>query len=102
MVTKYPRDNDIVFLILAVSFRNMRWDTLGQILSVSGAHAGARILVLDDFVGLVVGALAYRMRGNHLRYGSQARRYKMFDTTAFFIRVTVSRFSTRYAVSVYN
>ena len=41
----------------------LRWDTLAQMLSFSGLHAGSRALVFDGVLGLVVGACAYRMRG---------------------------------------
>lgn len=42
----------------------LRPDTLAQILSQSGIHAGSRVLVFESVVGLVVGAVAYRLRGN--------------------------------------
>jgi tRNA (adenine-N(1)-)-methyltransferase non-catalytic subunit len=42
----------------------LRWDTLAQMLSFSGLHAGSRALVFDGVLGLVVGACAYRMRGH--------------------------------------
>lgn len=42
---------------------NMRWDSLAQILSHGNVYAGARVLVFESVVGLVVGSAAYRMRG---------------------------------------
>ncbi len=42
---------------------NMRPDSLAQVLSQSGVHSGSRVLVLESMVGLVVGSVAYRMRG---------------------------------------
>jgi len=42
---------------------NMRYESLAQILGHAGVFAGTRILVLESTVGLVVGSLAYRMRG---------------------------------------
>jgi tRNA (adenine-N(1)-)-methyltransferase non-catalytic subunit len=42
---------------------NMRPDTLAQILSQSSIHAGSRVLIFESLVGLMVGAVAYRMRG---------------------------------------
>ena len=44
-------------------FSNMRWDSLAQIISLANIHAGCRTIVFDSVLGLVVGSLAYRMRG---------------------------------------
>jgi hypothetical protein len=41
----------------------MRSDTLAHLLSHSGACSGANMLVFESLVGLVVGSIAYRMRG---------------------------------------
>ncbi len=41
----------------------LRWDSLSQILSHSGIHAGRRVLIVESCIGLVVGSVAYRMRG---------------------------------------
>jgi tRNA (adenine58-N1)-methyltransferase non-catalytic subunit len=43
---------------------NMRWDTLAQTLSFSGVFANAKVLVFESCLGLVTGAVAYRMRGH--------------------------------------
>lgn len=42
---------------------NLRWDTLAQVLSHGGVYANSKVLVFDSALGLVVGAIAYRMRG---------------------------------------
>eukprot|EP01038_Epipyxis_sp_PR26KG_P010132 gene10132-13630_t len=42
---------------------NLRQDTLAQIVSQSGIHSGGRVMVIESMIGLVVGALAYRMNG---------------------------------------
>lgn len=53
---------------------SMRTDTLAQVLSQSGVHAGTRVLVVESMTGMLVGSLAYRMRGKGLIlaiYGAQ-------------------------------
>jgi len=42
---------------------NMRYESLAQILGHAGIFAGTRVLVFESMVGLIVGSLAYRMRG---------------------------------------
>jgi hypothetical protein len=42
---------------------NLRYDSLAQILSHSGIHSGAHVLVVESMSGLITGAVAYRMRG---------------------------------------
>jgi hypothetical protein len=42
----------------------MRPDVLAQILNFSGVFSGMRVLVIDSMVGLLVGSVAYRLRGN--------------------------------------
>ncbi|CAJ1969096.1 unnamed protein product [Cylindrotheca closterium] len=42
---------------------NLREDTLGQILSYSNVCAGSHVLVMDNCMGIVTGALAQRMGG---------------------------------------
>jgi tRNA (adenine-N(1)-)-methyltransferase non-catalytic subunit len=42
---------------------NLREDTLGQILSYSNVCAGCQVLVMDNCMGVVTGALAQRMGG---------------------------------------
>jgi len=41
----------------------LRHDSLAQLISHSGAHAGCRALVVESCVGLVVGSIAARMQG---------------------------------------
>jgi len=41
----------------------LRHDSLAQIISHSGVHAGCRVLVVESCVGLVVGSIATRMQG---------------------------------------
>ncbi|RUP45323.1 Gcd10p-domain-containing protein [Jimgerdemannia flammicorona] len=43
--------------------RNMRIDTLSQILSFGNVHANSKLLVVDDTQGLVISAVAERMGG---------------------------------------
>lgn len=42
---------------------NLRYDSLAQILSHSGVHSGAHVMVVESMSGLITGAVAYRMRG---------------------------------------
>ena len=44
----------------------IRTDSLGRLMSHGDIHAGKRVLIFEDCLGLVVGSAAYRMRG----YGS--------------------------------
>lgn len=41
----------------------IRSDTLSQIVNFSGLHAGRNVLIVESCIGLLVGAAAYRMRG---------------------------------------
>ncbi len=41
----------------------MRSDTLAQLISHGGVHAGARVMIFESCNGLVTGAAAYRMGG---------------------------------------
>ncbi|KAG2225938.1 hypothetical protein INT45_006634 [Circinella minor] len=43
--------------------RNMRVDTLSQIISLANIHANSKMLVVDDTQGLIVSAMAERMGG---------------------------------------
>lgn len=45
------------------AFSNLRAETLAQLMAHGGAHAGAKVLVFESCVGLVLGAAAYRMGG---------------------------------------
>lgn len=59
---------------------NLRPDSLAQVLSQSGVHSGSRVLVVESMVGLIVGSLAYRMRGMGrilAVYGSQQPHFDM-------------------------
>ncbi len=61
---------------------NLRWDTLSLILSHGGIYPGARVLVFESLIGLMVGSLAYRMRGNGsivLAYCGQQPHLEMVD-----------------------
>jgi len=42
---------------------NLRPDSLAQVLSQSGVRAGSRVLVVESIIGLMVGSVAYRLRG---------------------------------------
>lgn len=42
----------------------MRSDKLAQIISHGGVFSGAKVLVFESVIGLVVGSLAYRMGGH--------------------------------------
>lgn len=42
----------------------IRWDALAQVLSHSGVHPGCKVLVCETMVGLMVGSVAYRMKGH--------------------------------------
>ena len=42
----------------------LRGDAVAQMLSHGGVYAGARVLVCDTTLGLVAGAIAFRMRGH--------------------------------------
>jgi tRNA (adenine-N(1)-)-methyltransferase non-catalytic subunit len=55
---------DVLFNKSSDNICGLRGDSLAQVLSHGGVYAGARALVFDTTLGLVVGAVAYRMRGN--------------------------------------
>jgi len=42
----------------------IRWDALAQVLSHSGIHPGCKVLVCETMVGLMVGSVAYRLKGH--------------------------------------
>ena len=48
--------------------RNLRDDTVGQILSYANVAAGRRVLILESCLGLVMGAVAQRMGGYGLLF----------------------------------
>jgi tRNA (adenine58-N1)-methyltransferase non-catalytic subunit len=41
----------------------LRWDSLAQLLSNGGVHSGMRVLIFDGVLGMVVGSVAYRLKG---------------------------------------
>lgn len=45
---------------------NLRVDSLAQIISLGGIASGMRVLVVESTIGMVVGSLAYKMRGSGL------------------------------------
>lgn len=62
---------------------NMRYDSLAQVISQSGIHSGTHVLVVESMVGMLVGAIAYRMRGNGrilAMYGGQQPHFQMVKT----------------------
>ncbi len=62
---------------------NLRFDSLAQIISQSGVHSGTRVLVMDSMTGLLVGSLAYRMRGQGTilaLYGGQQPHLEMVNS----------------------
>ncbi len=46
----------------------MRSEKLAQILSHGGVFSGSKVLVFESVVGLVVGSIAYRMRGLYVPF----------------------------------
>jgi tRNA (adenine-N(1)-)-methyltransferase non-catalytic subunit len=61
---------------------NLRAETLAQLLAHGGVHAGAKVMIFESCVGLVIGAAAYRMggRGEILApYGGQQPHYELMD-----------------------
>ena len=60
----------------------MRWDVLAQVMSNSSIFSGAKVLIFDSMVGLLVGSAAYRMRGRGrilAVYGGQQPHLDMVD-----------------------
>jgi hypothetical protein len=80
---------------------NMRYESLAQVLGHSGVFPGTRILVVESMVGLIVGSLAYRMRGEgrilSLYAGQQPHldivRYFNLDAKSLSIIEVISSFS---------
>jgi hypothetical protein len=59
---------------------NLRYETFAQLLSQSGVYSGCHVLVVESMVGMVIGALAYRMRGDGrilAMYGGQQPHFDM-------------------------
>lgn len=57
----------------------LRWDSLAQVLSASGVHSGSRVLIFDGVLGLAVGSVAYRLRGNGVVLASYAGQQPHFE-----------------------
>ncbi|KAF9343484.1 tRNA (adenine(58)-N(1))-methyltransferase non-catalytic subunit trm6 [Mortierella sp. AD094] len=55
--------NEYFYTKNPAKIRDIRMDTLSQLLSYSNVHAGCKLLVVDDTQGMVVSALAERMGG---------------------------------------
>ncbi|KAG0328424.1 tRNA (adenine(58)-N(1))-methyltransferase non-catalytic subunit trm6 [Podila humilis] len=55
--------NEYYYIKNPAKIRDIRMDTLSQLLSYSNVHAGCKLLVVDDTQGMVVSALAERMGG---------------------------------------
>ncbi|KAF9111863.1 tRNA (adenine(58)-N(1))-methyltransferase non-catalytic subunit trm6 [Mortierella sp. AM989] len=55
--------NEYFYIKNPAKIRDIRMDTLSQLLSYSNVHAGCKLLVVDDTQGMVVSALAERMGG---------------------------------------
>ncbi|KAI8597514.1 Gcd10p-domain-containing protein [Dissophora ornata] len=55
--------NEYYYIKNPAKIRDIRMDTLSQLLSYSNVHAGCKLLVVDDTQGMIVSALAERMGG---------------------------------------
>ncbi|KAG0048284.1 tRNA (adenine(58)-N(1))-methyltransferase non-catalytic subunit trm6 [Gryganskiella cystojenkinii] len=55
--------NEYFYIKNPTKIRDMRMDTLSQLLSYANVHSGCKLLVVDDTQGMVVSALAERMGG---------------------------------------
>ncbi|KAF8943716.1 tRNA (adenine(58)-N(1))-methyltransferase non-catalytic subunit TRM6, partial [Haplosporangium bisporale] len=53
--------NEYYYIKNPAKIRDIRMDTLSQLLSYSNVHAGSKLLVVDDTQGMIVSALAERM-----------------------------------------
>jgi len=51
---------------LLSSFSFMRWDALGHLLMYANVQAGARVLVMEQSLGLVTAAVVSRLGGTSL------------------------------------
>ncbi|KAF8918490.1 tRNA (adenine(58)-N(1))-methyltransferase non-catalytic subunit trm6, partial [Dissophora ornata] len=61
--------NEYYYIKNPAKIRDIRMDTLSQLLSYSNVHAGCKLLVVDDTQGMIVSALAERM-GGMSKYGA--------------------------------
>lgn len=62
---------------------HLRPDSLSQILSRSSIYPGCRVLVVDSVIGLVVGSVAYRLRGLgqiHAVYNGQQPHFELVNS----------------------
>jgi tRNA (adenine-N(1)-)-methyltransferase non-catalytic subunit len=57
----------------------MRWDTLAQVLSHSGVSSSSRVLVFETLTGLIVGSLAYKLRGHGIILAAFAGQQPHFE-----------------------
>lgn len=55
--------NEYFYVKNPSKIRDIRMDTLSQLLSYSNVHSGCKLLVVDDTQGMIVSALAERMGG---------------------------------------
>ncbi|KAF9930180.1 tRNA (adenine(58)-N(1))-methyltransferase non-catalytic subunit trm6 [Modicella reniformis] len=55
--------NEYFYIKNPAKIRDIRMDTLSQLLSYSNVHAGCKMLVVDDTQGMIVSAFAERMGG---------------------------------------
>ncbi|KAG0249868.1 tRNA (adenine(58)-N(1))-methyltransferase non-catalytic subunit trm6, partial [Mortierella polycephala] len=55
--------NEYFYIKNPTKIKDIRMDTLSQVLSHSNVHAGCKLLVVDDTQGMIVSALAERMGG---------------------------------------
>lgn len=87
---------------------NLRFDSLAQIISQSGVHSGTRVLVMDSMTGLLVGSLAYRMRGQGTilaLYGGQQPHLEMvnsFNLSAEEINIIQVLFTHNPSISLFH
>jgi len=61
----------------------IRWDVLSQLLNHSGIYSGCRVLVFESMSGLIVGSVAYRLRGNGCiiaAYSGQQPHYQLLTS----------------------
>ncbi len=61
----------------------IRWDVLSQLLNQSGIYSGCKVLVFESMSGLIVGSVAYRLRGNGsilAAYSGQQPHYQLLSS----------------------
>lgn len=57
----------------AKKIRDLRYDTLAQIVTLANIRPGSRVVVVDDAGGIVVGAIAERMAGEFVLHIAVSR-----------------------------